>query len=87
MGGAGGGECIIEIKIKTREDDIRQDKTRRHNKTSPHEDKTIRHDNMTNNKVTSKEDKPKRLEKNTRQKKTKTSEDKNTRYHDKRRLV
>ncbi len=44
--GGGGGGMSYKIKIKTREDDIRQDKKRRHNKTSHYEDKTVRHDKM-----------------------------------------
>ncbi len=44
-----GGRFLKQIKNKTRQDEIRQDKTRRHNKTTHHEGKTVRHDKMTNN--------------------------------------
>ncbi len=40
-----------KIRNKTRQDKIRKDKTRRHNKTTDHEDKTVIHDKMTNKKT------------------------------------
>ncbi len=47
----GRGGCLIKIRNKTRQDKIRQDKTRRHNKTTDHEDKTVIHDKMPNKKT------------------------------------
>ena len=47
----GRGGCLIKIRNKTRQDKIRQDKTRRHNKTTDHENKTVIRHTMTNKKT------------------------------------